>query len=92
MAHQLLTVLELSALLKESLSVGLLCGENIRVDVFVHCTSHDLRHIVPINLELCHSWLLGEDVSGEAFDDGSLRWVFIELGGIVLYVDIVANT
>ena len=92
MAHQLLTVLELSALLEKSLGVGLLCGEYVRVDVFVHGAAHDLWHVVPVNLELGHTWLLSEDVSGEALDDGSCWWVFVELGGVVLYVDIVANT
>ena len=92
MAHQLLTVLELSALLEKSLGVGLLCGENIWVDVFIHGAAHDLWHVVPVNLELGHTWLLSKDVSGEALDDGSCRWVFVELGGVVLYVDIVANT
>ena len=92
MAHQLLTVLELSALLEESFGVGLLCGEHVRVDVFVHRAGHGLRHVVPVDLELGHTRLLSEDVSGETLDLGSCRWVFVELGGVVLNVDIVANT
>ena len=92
MAHQLLTVLELSALLEKSLGVGLLCSENVRVDVFVHGAARNLRHVVPVDLELGHTWLLGEDVSREALDDGCCRRVFVELRGVVLYVDIVANT
>ena len=92
MAHQLLTVLELSALLEKSFGVCLLCGENVRVDVFVHRAGHGLRHVVPVDLELGHTRLLSEDVSRETLDLGCSRWVFVELRGVVLNVDIVANT
>ena len=87
-----MTVLELSSLLEKSLSVGLLCGENIRVNIFVHGAAHDLWHVIPVNLELGHAWLLGEDVSGEALDDGCCRRGFVELRGVILYVDVVANS
>ena len=90
--HQLFAVLELSSLLEKSFGVSLLCDDNVRVDVFVHRSGLNLWHVVPVDLELRHTRLFGKDVFGETLDPESSRWIFVEFRGIVLNVDIVANT
>ena len=60
-AHQVLTILELAALLQEALSVGLCCSYRVGVGVLVHGSTH-LWQVIPVDLELGHTGLLGEDV------------------------------
>lgn len=89
-AHEILTILELAALLKKAFAVSLHIGLSVGVGVLVH-VSHDLRHVVPVDLELGHTGLLSQDVSVETLDHWLLRRVLVELGTIVLDVDVVAD-
>lgn len=86
MTHQVLTILELAALLKQTLGVSL-SGGWVLVDV----ASHGLWHVVPVDLELGHARLFSQDVSVEALDGGRGRWVLIEFGAVVLDIDVVSN-
>ena len=91
-AHQVLPVLELAALLQQALGVGLRghATHLIRVYILARCTSHRC-HIIPIDLELGDSGLLGEDVAVEALDYGLGGRVLVELGAVILHVHVVAD-
>ena len=91
-AHQVLPVLELAALLQKALGVGLRghATHLIRVYILARCTSHRC-HIIPIDLELGDSGLLGEDVAVEALDYGLGGRVLVELGAVILHVHVVAD-
>jgi len=88
-AHQVLTILELAAFLKESFSLRLRI-QSVRVCVFIHMT-HRLRHVIPIDLKLGDSWFFCKNVSSESLNYGSCRGLLVELNAIVLYVDVVAH-
>lgn len=88
-AHQVLTVLELATLLEKTFSLGLRGQVGVGVLVSV---AHRLGHVVPVDLELCHSRLLSEDVSVESLDDGGGRRVLVQLDVVVLDVDVVADS
>ena len=91
-AHQVLPVLELAALLQKALGVGLRghAAHLIRVYILARCATHRC-HIIPIDLELGDSGLFGEDVAVEALDEGLGGRVLVELGAVVLDVHVVAD-
>ena len=90
-AHQILPVLELAALLEEALGVGMRRSHRVRVRVLVNATTHLLGQVVPIDLELSDARFLCKDVSVQALDDWLLRRVLVELGVVVLDVHVVAD-
>ena len=87
MAHQVLTVLELAALLKEALGASL--GREVRVSVLR--VGHDLRHVIPVDLELGDAGLLSEDMARQALDDRGRGRLLVQLRSIILNVDVVAD-
>lgn len=87
MAHEVLTVLELAALLEQTFRVGL---GHVRVRVLVH-VAHHLRHIVPIDLELGYARFLRQDVPVESLDNRGGGWCLVQLRGVVLDVDVVSD-
>ena len=89
-AHQVLTILELAALLQEALGVGLRCSYRVGVGVLVDGSTH-LWQVIPIDLELGDAGLLGEDVPVKAGDHGRSGRVLVELGAVVLDVHVVAD-
>ena len=92
MAHQLLTVLELSALLKKSFGVGLLSGEHVRVDVFVHRAGHGLGHVVPVDLELGDSWFFSQDMASESVNLWLGRRILDHLWVVILHIYVVSHS
>ena len=85
-AHQVLPVLELAALLQEAFG-ACLCSQ-VRIGVLIRS---GLRQVVPVDLELGHTGFLSEDVAVEALDHRLSRRVLIELSLVVLNVDVVAD-
>ena len=85
-AHQVLPVLELAALLQKAFSARL-CSQ-VRVSILIR---GGLRQIVPVDLELGHAGLLSKDVTAEALDHRLSRRVLVELRLVVLNVGVVAD-
>ena len=85
-AHQVLPVLELAALLQKAFGARL-CSQ-IRVSILIRS---GLRQVVPVDLELGHAGFLSKDVAAEALDHRLSRRVLIELRRVVLNVDVVAD-
>ena len=89
-AHQVDTILILTALLQKAFSVGLRGSHRVRLRVLVNLASH-LRQVVPVDLELGDTGLLGENVPVKALDDGSGGRVLDKLRAVILHVDVVAD-
>ena len=88
MAHQVLTILELAALLEQTLGASL--SSQVRIRVF--SVVHNLRHVVPVDLELGNSGFLSENVPVETLNNRRSGRVLVQLWCIVLNVDVVAHS
>ena len=84
MRHEVLAVLELSALLEEAFFLG-----HLLLLIF---HGHLLVLVVPVNLEFGDTGLLRQDVPVQAVDVDHGGRVLIQLGIVVLDVAVVADS
>ena len=88
-AHKILSVLVLGTLLEHAFGLGL-CHHVVGVVVFVVVLL--AWHVVPVDVELGHSRFFCQDAPREASDDWLLWRVLVQLGSVVLYVDVVSTS
>ena len=84
--HHVIPVLRLCSVLEEALSS---CLDDVGVPVLV---THQGVVLVPLDVELCDSWSLDQDVSSELADVWFRGWVLVEFGVFVVVVDVVTNS
>ena len=89
MAHQILPVLVLRALLEHALVLSLgnhVVGVGVLVGVLL------AWHVVPVDVELCHSRFFCQDAPRQVSDDWLHGRVLVHLRRVVLHVDVVATS
>ena len=88
--HQVLSVLELAALLQETFGICLGCQVGVRVLVY---GAHHLvlGHVVPVDLELGDARLFCQNVTSQSFDHGLSGRVLVHFWRVILNIDVVAD-